>query len=345
MDSLKSLLNSKKFLTITNIVFISAIIFLLLRTPAQKISFDNIYQNKIIHDNNGSNYTFTNPVLDCESVNQGGETVINRIDLNDKVETLKSKYNIDLLSVYFRDLNNGPWVGIKEKELFSPASLLKTPYFIAFLHYAEDNPSILEKKIILTKDDIQPSDEQNIKPSTPLESGKEYTLREIAERTIIQSDNTGFYILIKTVPKKYLDDIYNVLGNVYSLSSTNDSEIWIRVKDAASLFRILFNSSYLSREASEYALKIFSKSEFKGGIVAGVPDTIKVAHKFGERIDTTNIGSVKKTTQQIHDCGIVYYPDKPYILCIMTRGNDIKNQTTAIAEISKFIYNEVDKSR
>jgi len=45
---------------------------------------------------------------------------------------------------------------------------------------------------------------------------------------------------------------------------------------------------------------------------------------------------------QIHDCGIVYYPKNPYILCIMTRGTDFAVQERAIQDLSKFIYNKVD---
>jgi hypothetical protein len=60
-----------------------------------------------------------------------------------------------------------------------------------------------------------------------------------------------------------------------------------------------------------------------------------VAHKFGERIMGDSF--------QLHDCGIVYYPDNPYLLCVMTKGHDFYKQQTAIQIISKFIYNKISQ--
>jgi hypothetical protein len=45
---------------------------------------------------------------------------------------------------------------------------------------------------------------------------------------------------------------------------------------------------------------------------------------------------------QLHDCGIVYYPHKPYLLCVMTRGKSSDDNSKMIAEISKLVYREVD---
>jgi hypothetical protein len=68
-----------------------------------------------------------------------------------------------------------------------------------------------------------------------------------------------------------------------------------------------------------------------------VPDeSIKVAHKFGER-------TLEKGTQHFHDCGIVYYPRHPYLLCVMTQGRDIEAQSRAIASISTFVFQKMEK--
>jgi hypothetical protein len=66
---------------------------------------------------------------------------------------------------------------------------------------------------------------------------------------------------------------------------------------------------------------------------------IPVAHKFGER--TGFAGGVK----QLHDCGIVYYPKNPYLLCIMTRGTDFTKLESTIAAVSKMVYQEFDSRK
>jgi hypothetical protein len=46
---------------------------------------------------------------------------------------------------------------------------------------------------------------------------------------------------------------------------------------------------------------------------------------------------------QLHDCGIVYYPKRPYILCVMTRGEKMDVLPKVIKEISTEVYRNVDE--
>ena len=111
------------------------------------------------------------------------------------------------------------------------------------------------------------------------------------------------------------------------------------VKTYAYFFRILYNATYLGHTYSEKALELLNNREFPDGIVAGVPENIPVAHKFGERTVESPEGIV--TTEELHDCGIVYYPSKPYILCVMTKGTDIASLKEIIKTISKTVSDEV----
>jgi hypothetical protein len=88
---------------------------------------------------------------------------------------------------------------------------------------------------------------------------------------------------------------------------------------------------------SEKALQIMTHAEFKDGILAGVPKDIIVAHKFGERM------LPESDDKQIHDCGIVYYPRHPYLLCVMTRGKDFTSLKSTLATISRVVFTEVEQ--
>jgi beta-lactamase class A len=296
------------------------------------INHNKNVKNIISRDTNNS-YFFTNPILDCENNNQGDESVISSKNLNDKVSQLKNKYSLSHISLYFRDLNNGPWIGINEKEIFSPASLLKVPIMIAFLREAERDPSILEKKVLISQSDINQSIHQNITFENLLNVGSEYSLLDVTKSMIDKSDNTGVSVLLRNISSDSIGGIFKSVGAPFIDTST---EVNIRVKDYAGFFRVLYNASYLDREKSEMALQILSQSEYTNGLVYSLPQNIKVAHKFGER-------SIDDTNMQLHDCGIIYYPGKPYILCIMTRGVDFKKQEKVIQELSKYVYDEVDK--
>jgi len=322
---------SKKFLIILNVLFIIVITILL-------ILMNNLKSNKIaikeiLRDKN-KNYKFTSPILDCENVEQSEKSLLSHNDIFSKIESLKKKNGVKNVSLYFRDLNNGPWIGIGEKDIFSPASLLKIPILISLFKYAETNPEILKKEIEVMDFDLMNDYTPNMVANDLLKKGNKYTIEQVAESMIKKSDNTGVGIILRNIPEKYVDDVFYSVGVPYK---DTHSEVDIQVRDYAGFFRILFNASYLNRDMSEKALDMISQSEYKEGIVAGVPPTVTVSHKFGER-SYENI-------RQLHDCGIVYYPNKPYILCIMTKGDDFKDQQNVIKELSNYIYNKIDSKK
>jgi hypothetical protein len=83
-------------------------------------------------------------------------------------------------------------------------------------------------------------------------------------------------------------------------------------------------------------LELLSRSAFTDALVAGVPKGTKVAHKFGIR-DVPN-----EDVKQFHDCDIVYYPKRPYLLCVMTRGSQTESGVMFIREVSRRVYQQVD---
>jgi beta-lactamase class A len=150
---------------------------------------------------------------------------------------------------------------------------------------------------------------------------------------IVYSDNQSLISLFSAIPQNELMHLYTLLGiNPDVVSNPTAS---LTVKQYSAFFRILFNSSFLSQKNSENILSQLEQSSFDDGLRAGVPNEISIAHKFGERLFDGK--------QQLHDCGIIYYPKHPYLLCVMTRGNDIESLRDAIAKISRFVYKKIDQ--
>ena len=330
-------INSKNFFGFTSIFFVLITIILII--VIVHINITSVDSNKISHER--GNYKLISPILDCQAVNSGDESVVNANDVKSTISFLKEKYNLQEMAVYFRDLNDGPWVGVKEQEFFEPASLLKLPLLISFLSYSEDFPDVLDKKVVATEVNQANALTKNIKSSKSLEIGKEYTLEQVAESMILYSDNVAFNILSKKVPSSYVNDVFSSIGVTFSQSS---GDLTLSVKDYASFFRVLFNASYLTRKDSEKALDLLARADYKDGLVAGVPKGVVVAHKFGERSfkDSTLGQNVIIGEKQFHDCGIIYYPERPYILCVMTRGFDMREQQKSIKDISTFFYNKIN---
>ncbi len=272
-------------------------------------------------------YKFISPLLECSDVrdiSRGEVEESIRLIINNKI----SSDDITYASVYFRDLNNGPWIGINEQEKFTPASLLKVPLLMAYLKIVQSNPSILQEKITIEENPTTLT--QNITPSTSVKIGTAYTVDELLQKMIIYSDNQAANSLLRYIDANSLNQTYSDLG--IKVPSGNATEDFMSVLEYASFFRILYNASYLNHDMSEKALEILTKSQFHNGLAAGVPDNIEIAHKFGERVFANN--------NQLHDCGIIYKNKSPYLLCIMTRGDDFNKMTEAIKEISQYVYNQ-----
>lgn len=284
-----------------------------------------------------SEYKYTNPILDFENTRME-ESFINIDKTKDKVEKIRERYGLSFSSVYFRDLDNGQWIGINEKEQFASASLIKLPILIAFLHQSELEQGLLEKVVTITRDDAENDVIQDFPPKNPLKVGQSYTLLEVAKKMMQESDNIAMKVLVKNIDDKYRNSVFKAVGVEFNVDG---EDIMVRVKDYAGFFRVLFNASYLTRENSELALEILANTDFDRGVVAGVPRTLTVSHKFGERAYYADSVPVSK---QLHDCGIVYYPQKPYILCVMTRGNNFDDQAAFIREVSKLFYQELEKN-
>lgn len=285
---------------------------------------------------------FTNPALNYEY----GETIMDNKEINmekyleDFIESKKYANETSHVSVYYRNLNNGNWFGINEKELFSPASLMKAPLLLVYLKNIEKDPSLRDKKILYTQDPVEATYKQNIEPEKTLVDGQEYTIKELMEYMIRYSDNKASVLLERNVSleeyKKAFTDNEILFPEIIDGKFDNN----LKVIDYARFFRVLFNASYVNKELSNYALWLLTQIDFTKWLVAGVDAGISIAHKFGERGIIWWNGIEEK---QLHDCGIVYYPDHPYILCIMTRGYDLEKLEEVVSSISKKIYEAVKK--
>ncbi len=303
-----------------------------------------VFLDRDAHSNVSSNskqirqvgeYRYINPLLECE-VAEGTIDARKqnfRDELVREIEIIKKQNQLTKVAVYFRDLNNGPAFGVDEAGEFFPASLLKVPVMMAYYRWSEKEPQLLETKISY-QNEIDFGYKPTIIPKEKLVVGQSYSVNELIRHMIIFSDNQALYLLTRNLPKVYIEELFKLLG--VGIDVLADSDAKLTVKEYAGFFRILFNSSYLSRENSEKALLLLASTDYNDALPAGVPKDISVSHKFGE-------AGTGMTERQLHDCGIVYFPDHPYLTCIMTRGKELDNLKQSIVDISKFIYGKIDE--
>ncbi len=261
-----------------------------------------------------------------------------RVHLASLIEEAQAGGRLSHASIYFRDLERGPVFGVNELEPFAPASLFKLPLAFVFFNSAETQPEVLTHKIAYQG--TSSVAEQRVRPARSAEVGSTYTIAELLEMMLTHSDNASYEILeqfLTTTPER-VQLRFETFQEIGLIDPRDRTETTLTVRGYASLLRLLYNASFLSVEQSEKVLAWLARSDYTNGLVAGVPGGVSVAHKFGERVYPDG-------TKELHDCGIIYYPGNPYLLCVMTRGAEWTELESFITTVSRIVYQEFDGRR
>lgn len=230
-----------------------------------------------------------------------------------------------------RDLKQGDWISYNSEERFSPGSLMKVPVMITILRMAEDHPGLLDRQVVFDQP-FQRTQVPNFLDQT-IKVGSKYTIKELLHRMIENSDNDAADLLCKNLDPVAFKKIFTDFGFPEGHLSTVYP---ITAVEFSAYMEMLYNAGYLNIEDSEFATSLLTGTNFKQGMVSGLPDSLLVAHKFGESGDDE--------MHELHESGIVYYNDSPYLLTIMTKGKDINKLPEVISMISKLTYINISQS-
>lgn len=285
-------------------------------------------------------YEFIKPLLACDINATGTSPAFTKTKqiLEQIINAAKKQGAITSASVYVRDLTNHQELRINADETFYPASLKKVPLLMQYYKESEANPGLLLQSITIT-DPTDYNDGTTIQPKEAAQFGKTYTNAELMRLMIQNSDNTSFQILLRNLGTEKFNQAYSDLQLHYpdNLVSIDD---YMTPYQFSLFFRTLFNATYLNRANSEAALSLLSGVEYKNALVSGVPKSVTVAHKFG-----IGVVSQKKGGEQgeLHDCGIIYKPEHPYLFCAMTKSTslDITVVERLIADLSHAAYEAI----
>ncbi len=182
------------------------------------------------------------------------------------IQSETQKEVISSVSIYFRDLENGPTLGINEHEKFAPASLLKIPTLLTYLRLAEEDQELFNKKVIFRIEGEDPYLDQSFPPKETAQENTFYTIEELLRRMIVYSDNRSEKVL-----NSYLENIspdkdllFEIMIDLGIVVPKNKVDEVITVKSYASIFTQLYNASFLEKkEMSEKALAMLARTEYQ----------------------------------------------------------------------------------
>ncbi len=221
--------------------------------------------------------------------------------------------------IYVEDLFTGAWLGINEREPFIPASLMKVPLMVAVLKDVEQGELSLDQTV-----DIDLSNSTGVI--------ERRTVNELLRITAKESNNIAANALGTLVSPEDLNAAFVSFG--IPVLETVTGKIDVSPKEYGNLLRSLYFSTYLRRRFSQLLLSMLVDTEYNEQLVPGVPVEVKIAHKVG----------FWKDDHQNHDCGIVYLPEKHYLVCVMSQSTEFSDASRVTTEISRTVFKHMSTS-
>jgi len=274
--------------------------------------------------------------------------------VKDKSSTVSFKTGIIIKGPNPRPKNiflNKTIVSINSDRPFPAASLIKLP-IMAAVYSAAAKGKLNLNSIYTLKNSDKTGGSGRLKA---MPKGKKFTLRQLIQLMVSDSDNTAANILIKKLGFKYLNRFFKKEGlkntkinrYVLDLSSREKGiENYISAKDTAFILEEIYRGRMVDKKSSEEMMSNLLKQKVKDRICRYLPKNVETAHKTG---------TIKGI---VHDCGIIFIPSekasgkvkehgsltgfidkRPLLICCLTEGAKTYEQAKKfIAKLSEIIY-------
>lgn len=257
------------------------------------------------------------------------DILLNFLDLRRELQRQVSPYG-NTFGLYFEYLPTGTSIGINANNEFYAASLFKVPVIMAYYHGLErlsikDDPTLTIKKEFIDDEfgDLW-------------KKGEGYKLKssEAVRLALVESDNTAAKVLSEHVTDEDFQAVYEAL-DIDLRADKNGASVSARTY--SSIMKALYFSSAIGKDNSQNILTLLTQTKFPDKLEAGVPDNISVAHKIGNFNDSNG-------NEGFRDCGIVYVPRRPYIVCMFS-VSDEQTARERMQLVSKTIYDYVAREK
>lgn len=283
-------------------------------------------------------YPFLNPgtvLIDQDNL------LVNFQPLRDSLTKKYEKRGDYLVSLYFEYLPTGANISVNKDEEIWPASLIKIPVAMAAVKKVQNGIWKLTNELVILDEDKD--SEFGILYQKP--TGSTLSIEEFLKETLVNSDNTAHFVLLRNLDGSELEDVFVHLGLdeiIEALKRTPreaEADNRITAKRYSIFFRSLYNATYLTPEYSNLFLEILKDAPAEH-LSAGLPEDLIFVHKTG----------IRRDERVWADAGIIYIPGRPYLSTVMVQQKDTSVPTgegvdDLFKEISEEIYNYVSKAK
>lgn len=239
------------------------------------------------------------------------------------------------IAVVVKNLTTNEEIKINENFVFPSASTIKISILSELFNKINEGAFDFNETVETTED-MKTGGDGILKE---LDSGHKFTLKELATLMIILSDNTATNMLINLLGMDPINSTIQRLGltNTKLQRKMMDSQAagegrdnLITANDLARILELIYRGENVNKEYSDIMLDILKRQQVRGRLDLYLPEDVVIAHKTGD-LDYLE-----------HDAGIVYLPEKEYLICVLTNKTETnKDGREIIGMISKFVYDEM----
>jgi beta-lactamase class A len=257
-------------------------------------------------------------------VDNPNDILINFVPLRKKLQSRFDQIQAPK-SFYFEYLPDGTYIRSGADQELIAASLIKVPLVMNLYKAAELGRIDLNTVVAISEAELDDAYGELWRKG----AGFRLTLREAARYALQDSDNTATHIIFNRMQGLLAYDEQS-LARLDVDQNLQNGQAVIDARSYSSVLKSLYYSSYLQKQNSQEILNFLTGSSATNRLDRGVPDSVAVAHKNG----------VFNSSWSESDCGIVYVPKRPYVICVMV-GLPEQEADDLIAQISKEVYDFV----
>ena len=217
--------------------------------------------------------------------------------------------------MYYLNLTTGLSYGVRDKEQFGAASVIKLPLYLYILHECAAGRMSLDEKLIITEEDKVP-----ICGALTLFSGEiEADIRTLCRLMISLSDNTATNKLIDRCSIAAIQDGFTSMGlnntvltrKLFDRSaSAKGLQNLICLHEIGMLLKKLFDHDFVSPNVCKEAIDTLLLQQVDHKLNGRICGAVPIAHKTGEDDGLSN------------DVGIVF-AKQPFIICFAGYDTDV----------------------
>jgi beta-lactamase class A len=267
------------------------------------------------------------------------------VSLYRSVQRIRQEHGLESLGISFYDAETTIQWAYNADHYFHAASTMKLAVLLGVFRQVDRGELALDAPVhvrnrftsIVNQEPFMLDLGRDADPDVYGHLGRTLTVRELAYWMITKSSNLATNLLVDVVAIQTIQQALDELeiDGVKVLRGVEDQAAFeaglnneVTANGLLKLLRLIADGKAYSQKACDEMLKIMLDQQYRSGIPAGLPKAARVAHKTG------NISTVH------HDAGIVYLEGrKPYVLVILTQFSADAARGTAVADVSRDIFN------